>query len=85
MTTKAELTALEKVFAAEIGGRLPFQSKAKIFSRLRDEGYLEPMERNYGTGWSAVIVTGYQLTHLGRLTYCATCADDEQADTGSVK
>ena len=86
MTTKAELNALAKVFAAEIDGRLPFQSKAKIFRRLCEDGYLEPMERKYGSGWSAITVTGYQLTHLGRLTYCASCADyDEQANAGSVR
>lgn len=73
MCTKAELNALEKVFAAEIDGRLPFQSKAKIFTRLCEGGYLEPFERRYGSGWSAVTVKGYQLSHLGRLTYCASC------------
>ena len=78
MTTKAELNALEKVFAAEINGRLPFQSKAKIFQRLCDGGYLEPMERVYGSGWSAITVKGYQLTHLGRYTYCASCDEAEE-------
>ena len=83
--TKAELNALEKVFAAEIDNRLPFQSKAKIFQRLCDDGYLQPMERRFGAGWSSINVTGYQLTHLGRLTYCASCADYEQANAGSVR
>lgn len=81
--TKAELNALGKVFAAEIDGRLPFQSKAKVFSRLCDDGYLGPMERKYGSGTFAVNVTGYQLTHLGRLSYCASCADYDE-HTGSV-
>lgn len=31
MTTKAELNALEKVFAAEINDRLPFSRKPKSF------------------------------------------------------
>lgn len=75
--TKSELAALEKVFAAEIDDRLPFQSKAKVFQRLCDDGYLEPMERKYGTGAFAVNVKGYQLSHLGRLSYCATCADEQ--------
>lgn len=73
MTTKAELSALEKVFEAEINGRLPFQSKAKIFRRLCEGGYLEAMERRFGDGTFAVTVSGYQLTHAGRITYCASC------------
>lgn len=75
--TKAEMGALEKVFAAEIDNRLPFQSKAKIYRRLCDDGYLEPMNRNFGHDKFGITVTGYQLTHLGRLTYCASCADYE--------
>jgi hypothetical protein len=75
--TKAEMGALEKVFAAEIDGRLPFQSKAKIFRRLCDDGYLQTMESKFGGDRFAITVTGYQLTHLGRLTYCASCADCE--------
>jgi hypothetical protein len=71
--TKAELSALERVFAAEIDNRLPFQSKAKIFSRLCDGGYLKPMERIFGHERFGVLVKGYQLTHLGRLTYCSSC------------
>lgn len=73
--TKAEMNALEKVFAAEIDGRLPFQSKAKIYQYLCKDGYLEPMDRKFGHDRFSVTVSGYQLTHLGRLTYCASCAD----------
>lgn len=73
--TKSEIIALEKVFAAEINGRLPFQSKAKIFGRLCDDGYIEPVSRNFGSDRFAVSVAGYQLTHLGRMTYCEACAD----------
>lgn len=72
MTTKAELTALEKVFAAEIEGRLPFQSKAKIFQKLADEGFIAPMERKFG-GQFPVTVTGWELTHAGRIAYCVSC------------
>lgn len=75
MATKAELNALEKVFAAEIENRLPFQSKAKIYHRLCEDGYLEPMSRNFGHDRFGITVTGYQLSHMGRLTYCASCAD----------
>lgn len=74
MTTKAELNALEKVFAAEIEDRLPFQSNAKIFKRLCEEGMLEPMTRQFRPDrFGAITVSGYQLSHAGRLTYCMSC------------
>lgn len=79
-STKKTLRALEKVFAAEIVGHLPFQSKAKIFAELCDVGLLEPMQRRFG-GRFPVTVSGYQLTHAGRITYCASCeGEDVRAD-----
>lgn len=79
MTTKAELNALEKVFVAEINDRLPFQSKAKIFRKLCDEGMIEPMKREFVPDrFGAVVVTGYQLTHTGRLLYCSSCGDPDE-------
>jgi hypothetical protein len=66
--TKKVLNALERVFAAEINGHLPFQSKAVIFRELCDDGLIEPMERHFG-GRFPVTATGYQLTHAGRLLY----------------
>jgi hypothetical protein len=76
---KTTIRALEKVFAAEIEGRLPFQSKAKIFRQLCDDGLLEPMERKFGGDrFGAVTVAGYQLTHAGRFAYCSTCDDADQ-------
>ena len=72
MATKAELAALGKVFAAEIEGHLPFQSKAKIFQQLLGQKMIEPMERTFG-GQFAVTVKGYQLTHAGRIEYCSSC------------
>jgi hypothetical protein len=80
MTAKRVLTALGQVFAAEIEGRLPFQSRAKIMRELCEQGLLEPMERILGVGtWFPVIVRGYQLTHAGRITYCQSC-DEETPD-----
>lgn len=76
--TKAELAALEKVFDAEINGRLPFQSKARIYQTLCNEGLLAPMRRLIGTGPFAVMVAGYELTHAGRFLYCASCDDGEE-------
>jgi hypothetical protein len=76
MTTKKNLKALERVFAAEIEDRLPFQSKALVYLDLCDEGLVQPMERTFAGGrFGAIIVKGWQLTHVGRLVYCMSCDD----------
>lgn len=72
-TKKETLRALERVFAAEIEGRLPFQSKARIYPGLEKDGLIEPTERRFGAGTFAITVKGYQLTHAGRIMYCASC------------
>jgi hypothetical protein len=80
--TKAEIKALERVFAAEIENRLPFQSMAKIFQRLAADGMIEPMERRFnGDSFGPITINGWQLTHLGRLTYCTSevCAHAESS------
>ena len=56
--TKKTLSALEKIFAAEIEDRLPFQSKATIDRDLMAANLVQPMQRTVGTGWSAVTVSG---------------------------
>lgn len=76
---KTTIKALEKVFVAEIEGRLPFQSKAAIYRRLCDEGLIAPMERTFGRDrFGAITATGYELTHAGRFAYCSTCDDADQ-------
>ncbi len=77
MTTKAELAALEKVFAREIEGHLPLQSKAKIFARLAEQGLVEPMVREHRDRLGVMRIEGWQLSELGRMTYCMSCDDDE--------
>lgn len=73
--TKAELAILEKAYEAEIDGALSshgihlFQTKSKVAAKLAAEGYLT---FTY-TMFQGVKISGYELTHLGRLTYCATC------------
>ena len=77
---KKTLAALEKVFVAEIENRLPFQSRAKVYERLCDEGLLAPMQRVFGASDRfPVTVSGYQLTHAGRIVYCSDAADHVDA------
>lgn len=70
MATKKVLGALERVFAAEVENRLPFQSKALIYLDLCDQGLVEPMERTFG-GRFPIVAKGWQLTHAGRIIYCS--------------
>jgi hypothetical protein len=68
---KKQLNALERVYEAEIENRLPYQSKAKVFKELAVDGYLQEMTTVFGgNSVFAVTVTGWQLTHLGRLAFC---------------
>lgn len=77
--TKEVYQALEKVFAAEVDGLLPFQSKAKIFQELCEQGLLLPMEVVFG-GRFPVTVKGFQLSHAGRIMYCNECVKVEDAE-----
>lgn len=70
--TKKTFLALEKVFAAEIEGRLPFQSRARIYQDLCKDGLLSLGQKMYG-GRFPVVVTGYYLTDAGRIAYCMRC------------
>jgi hypothetical protein len=71
----AEMQILEKIFTAEIEGRLPAQL------RLRRSYLLERLERRKMiqkvtmtlSGGIPVTVEGWELTHFGRMTYCASC------------
>lgn len=72
--TKADLKMLERIFEAEIYGRLPFQSKSKQMERLAEEGLVEPMTRAFGKDrFGAIHVSGWALTHAGRFLYCESC------------
>lgn len=72
---KNEYAALEKVFAAEIENRLPFQSRAKIFKQLADDDLLEFVTGSLGRDrFGSLEVSGYTLTHAGRWVFCAHCS-----------
>ncbi len=73
----AGMKMLERLFAAEVLGRLPFQSKAKIIKRLHEEGYIQPMKTAFKDRFGIMVIDGWQLTHAGRLTYCMSCDEPE--------
>lgn len=72
--TKPELAMLEKVYGAEVNAAFSttgihlFQTKSKVARKLTDEGYLHFTH----TVWQGVRIEGYELTHAGRLAYCAS-------------
>jgi len=78
---KQELALLEKAFVAEIDsakndGIHLLQTKAhKLADKLVNEGYLEKRTLQRNAGILTMSVTGYELTHLGRLTYCVSCPE----------
>lgn len=45
--TKAMMQALEKVLAAEIEDRLPYQSRSLIYVQLEKDGLVEEMSRTF--------------------------------------
>jgi hypothetical protein len=80
VVNKRELELLEKFFEKEIEGALNhhlrlYQTKSKLAAKLVDGGYL--CEREYVLGGRfPVKVRGYELTELGRVTYCFSCDGD---------
>lgn len=79
--TKAEIQALEKIFALEIDGRLPLQSKAKIYHRLEAMGCVRKGTRCYGKDrFGPITAVGWFLTHRGRYQYCLSCDEASEVD-----
>jgi hypothetical protein len=76
--SKTELKWLEKVWAAEVEGRLPLQSRAAIYKRLEDRGLVERMKVEYPPDrFGPIVVEGWGLTHAGRFVYCSSCNDSQ--------
>lgn len=65
--TKTKLKALERIYAAEIENRLPLQSRARVFRELYEDDmvHIDCVQRG------RAIVSGWCLTHAGRLAYCS--------------
>lgn len=74
--TKKEMDLLEKVFEAEINGRM-YQGKCKTAAKLAEEGFLQEYESCEQTSLGVLTCKGYELTHTGRITYCHSdrCAE----------
>jgi hypothetical protein len=71
---KQELAILERTFTLEIDSALnkgPYllQTKSKVAAKMAQEGYLEAAQEVF----HGVVLKGYRLTHLGRMTYCESC------------
>lgn len=80
---KSHMNALGKVFASEIDQamkpkgipRFPFQSKANVFAELEVLGLVK-RETVILPGQFRVEITGWALTEVGRMSYCAECKDE---------
>ncbi len=72
-----ELKILEAAYEAEVsaavrGGINIYQNKSKLAQKLEKDGLLQTASTTLG-GRFPVTITGYRLTHAGRLLYCGTC------------
>lgn len=79
---KWRFDALEKLWIAEVEGRLPFQSNARAFHKLAAEGLAERLEYARRERFGTLTFAGWQLTHAGRLAYCASCQLHEERNDG---
>lgn len=58
---------LEKVFAADMAGTLPFQTKStEVIVSLHQQGYVETLERKEGN----LTLVGWGITRAGHIAYC---------------
>lgn len=74
--TKVRLRILEKIFQAEINGELPCQlgrhNPSEVAAMVED-GQIAPLNVTL-PGRLPVVISGYVLTHRGRVLYCEDCA-----------
>ncbi len=74
--TKPQLRILERVFTAEIEGRLPFQFPGRVpalVAGLVEDQFLAEVEKT--SGYPPMKISGYVLTPRGHLYYCQSCKD----------
>lgn len=79
--SKRELAILEKAFQLEFQAGLGsvithvLQTKSKLAKDLADRGMLTECTVKLG-GRFPMQIHGYELTHLGRMTYGESCKDE---------
>jgi hypothetical protein len=75
-----DFSLLGKIFAAEIGGVLPYQSKSKEYDRLEGMGLVQCGEetRHFNDGFPPMQIIGWYLTHKGRYMYCSNCDEVDE-------
>jgi hypothetical protein len=79
---KRDFQLLGAVFEREISGLLPAQIvKSKAVVSLEERGYITPMTIVL-PGVFPVTVKGWELTELGRMTYCANCSEGKDNQNG---
>lgn len=71
------LKLLERAFEAEVEGALNqglhmMQTKSALAETMVEEGLLAKVRVKE----SGVTIEGYELTHVGRMTYCMECRDE---------
>lgn len=70
--TKRELDLLEKVFQAQLEGRL-FQTRSKLAKQMDEDGYIMADKKTLGVDcFGQIIVRGYILTVKGNYAYCTS-------------
>lgn len=76
---KADLAILEKVFAAEIEGKPLMKSKSKRIFDLEKQGMVKRVLVKVQMR-NTVYVEGWELTHIGRFTFCDSCKDFKEPE-----
>lgn len=77
--TKRHMRELERLFDSEVcaalhGGSHLIRSRARIYTELEQEGLVAYATETIGHDrFGRISVSGYELTHAGRLLYCASC------------
>ena len=77
--TKAQINCLEKIFAAEVEARLPFQGENKTLCELEEMGAVERMEVKFQDGY--LVIKGWNLTHVGRIAYCEWASKQHEKES----
>ena len=74
LINKAQFKQLEKLFSAEIDGRM-FQTRGepKWILALLEFDLVQRDRREYTDKFGTVVCNGWALTHAGRFSYCINC------------